>query len=86
MYRFCYSCGAPLEVPDFKGPAEDYCRYCTDEKGTVKSRAEIQRGVAEWFESWQSNLDDEKALARAENYYEGDGCLGGIPARFFISP
>jgi hypothetical protein len=57
-----------LGIPDFKGPAEDYCRYCTDEKGTLKSRAEIQRGVAEWFKSWQPNLDDEKALARAENY------------------
>jgi hypothetical protein len=57
-----------LDIPDFKGPAEDYCRYCTDEKGTLKSRVEIQRGVAEWFKSWQPNLDDEKALARAESY------------------
>jgi len=68
MKRFCCSCAAPLEIPDFKGPAENYCRYCTDEGGKLKSREEIQRGIAEWFKSWQTDVDDEKALARAANY------------------
>ncbi|MCK4486945.1 MAG: hypothetical protein KAU38_09310 [Desulfobacterales bacterium] len=68
MNKFCHSCAAPLEMPDFKGPAENYCKYCTDEKGNVKSREEVQRGIAEWLKGWQPSLDDEKALARAAHY------------------
>ena len=68
MDKFCNTCAAPLNMPDFKGPAEDYCKYCTDESGNLKSRDTIQKGVADWFKSWQPGLDDQKALARAANY------------------
>ena len=68
MDKFCFSCAAPIEMPDFKGPAEDYCKYCTDEEGNLKSRDEIQMGVAEWFKAWQPDLDHNKALARAAHY------------------
>jgi hypothetical protein len=68
MDKFCYSCGAPLGVPDFKGPAENYCKYCTDEKGNLKPKEEIKKGIAQWFLGWQPNLDEKKALARAESY------------------
>ncbi len=65
MDQFCYSCSAPLNMPEFKGPAEHYCKYCTDEKGNLKSREEILKGIAHWIQSWQPDLDEEKALKRA---------------------
>lgn len=68
MDKFCYSCAAPLEMPDFKGPAENYCKYCTDDKGNLKSRDKVQHGVAQWLKSWQPGLDQDKALARAAHY------------------
>jgi hypothetical protein len=40
-------------MPDFKGPAENLCKHCTDEKGNLKPREEIQTGIAQWFKSWQ---------------------------------
>jgi len=46
MMKFCHSCTAPLDMPDFKGPAENYCKYCTDEKGKLKPRAEVKQGIA----------------------------------------
>lgn len=55
-------------MPDFKGPTENYCKYCTDEDGNLKPRDEIRKGVASWFQSWQPDLSEEKALERAEHY------------------
>ena len=69
MDKFCHSCAAPLSG-EFKGLAENYCKYCSDEHGSLKSREEVRRGVAEWFKGWQPDLDDEKALARADAYLD----------------
>ena len=33
MNKFCYSCGAPLSMPEFQGPVEDFCKHCVDEQG-----------------------------------------------------
>ena len=60
MDKFCYSCAAPVGMSDFKGPEENYCRYCTDEKGNLKSREEVQMGLAEWFKTWQPDLDRKR--------------------------
>ena len=68
MDKFCYSCAVPLDLPDFKGPAENYCKYCTDENGNLKPKEEIKKGIAQWFLGWQPNLNEEKANERAENY------------------
>ncbi len=68
MDKFCFSCSAPLNMPDYKGPAESYCKYCTDEKGNLKPREEIMKGIAQWFQSWQPDLDEDKALTRAEHF------------------
>ena len=68
MDKYCQSCAAPLSMPDFKGQAEDYCKYCTDETGKLKSRKEVKKGITEWFKSWQPGIDDQKALNRAEAY------------------
>ena len=40
--NFCYSCAAPIDLPEFQGPAENYCIHCTDEQGTLKSHEEIK--------------------------------------------
>lgn len=68
MNKFCYSCAAPLEIPEFKGPAENYCRNCTDAEGNLKSKTEVQIGLAWWLRSWQPDLSEEESLARAEHY------------------
>ena len=66
--NFCYSCGVPLDLPGFQGPAENYCAQCTDEHGKLKSHQEILAGVAEWLKTWQPDLNDVKAMARAQHY------------------
>lgn len=68
MDQYCQSCSAPLSAPSFKGPSEDYCKHCTDEKGNLKSREEIKMGISMWLKSWQPGLDDEKATVRAEHF------------------
>ncbi len=68
MQKFCHSCGAPLDMPDFKGPADDYCINCTDEQGKLKSADEIKFGLAEWFKMWQPELKQDQALQRAGHY------------------
>ncbi|MDM8522589.1 hypothetical protein QUF80_04385 [Desulfococcaceae bacterium HSG8] len=52
MDKLCYSCGVPLGIPGFKGPAEDYCKHCTDENGSLKPREEVRNGIAEWLRTW----------------------------------
>jgi len=68
MDKFCHSCTPPLSMPEFKGPAENYCKYCTDENGNLKPREVVRQGIAEWFKSWQPGLDDPTAIARAESF------------------
>ncbi len=68
MDKFCHSCAAPLNMDDFKGPAEDYCKYCTDESGKLKPMDEVKQGIAGWFKGWQPNIDDQTAAKRAESY------------------
>jgi hypothetical protein len=64
---FCHSCAAPL-VPDFTGPVDNFCKYCTDEQGNVNPREATQVGIAKWFMSWQPGLDQQVAMERAEHY------------------
>ena len=44
------------------------CRYCSDESGELKAHDEVQHGIAHWFMSWQKDLDEATALARAAIY------------------
>ena len=68
MDKFCHSCAAPLSMPDFKGPAEDFCKYCTDEEGNLKPKEDIKSGITQWIKGWQHGIDDETAANRAELY------------------
>ena len=67
MNKFCFSCGAPLVMPEFKGPVADYCRHCVDEKGAVRPREAVRDGVAGWFLSWQPGIDH--TAAQRANFY-----------------
>jgi hypothetical protein len=68
MDKYCYSCSAPLGMPEFNSPAENYCKYCTDENGKLKSRNEIHKGITEWLKIWQPELDEEVAQVRATHF------------------
>lgn len=68
MDKFCQSCGVPLAMPEMQGPAENYCKYCSDEQGNLKSKDEVQWGISEWLKTWQPGLTPEKALSRAAHY------------------
>jgi len=68
MDKFCHSCAAPLNRAEFQGKAENYCKYCSNEKGQLKSSAEVQQAIAGWFKAWQPNVDDQRAMARAADY------------------
>ena len=68
MSDFCFACAAPLSVPDFKGPADDYCKHCTDEEGNLLPREQIQAGIAQWLKSWAPGITDEQAMERADDY------------------
>jgi hypothetical protein len=52
-------------MPEFKGPVDKYCKYCTDEKGNLKSLEEIHNGIAGWLKTWQPEIDEKTAHERA---------------------
>jgi hypothetical protein len=64
----CHSCSAPLTSEMFKGCSKVYCKFCADDKGDLKSKAEIQTFIARWFMTWQPNITETKALERAALY------------------
>ncbi|MBN2091368.1 hypothetical protein JW964_17280 [candidate division KSB1 bacterium] len=68
MDKFCHSCGMMLSIPGAQGPAENFCSYCSDEKGQLKPKNEIQAGIAQWLQSMQPSIPLEKAQQRAEFY------------------
>ncbi|MBE9399479.1 hypothetical protein IOQ59_19635 [Pontibacterium sp. N1Y112] len=68
MSTLCHSCCAPLEKPEFIGPSDIYCKYCTDDSGKLKPRKSVQYGIAQWLKSWQPGIDDNTALDRANHF------------------
>ncbi len=66
--QFCFSCGAPLAMPEMKGTHENYCKFCKDEAGNTPAKEVIQGGIAEWFMSWQTEITKEQAFERAGHY------------------
>ena len=68
MSEFCHSCTAPLNIPEFKGISEIYCKYCADEAGNLKPYEEIKQGIASRFKGWHGDISDETALTRAEHF------------------
>ena len=66
--NYCHSCGVPLEVPGVYSNSEHYCAYCRDREGNLAPREQVQKGVAEWLKTWQPDLDDTRAMERANHY------------------
>ncbi len=63
MTKYCQACGMPLEKKeDFAGGDENsqFCLYCVDEKGQVKSGEEIFEGGVQFF---MSQLGGDRQLA-----------------------
>ncbi len=50
MDKFCHSWGMMLSLPGAQGPAENFCSYCSDEKGQLKPKNEIQAGIVPWLQ------------------------------------
>ena len=67
MAAVCHACGAPLNSAR-DDLSRNYCSGCCDAQGALRPRAEIQRGIAAWFQTWQPNLDERTALKRADLY------------------
>lgn len=68
--KFCYACGMPLDEKSVS-PKENYCSYCLTSDGEVKNREEVRQGIAQWMKMWQPDVNDEKALVRADAYMNG---------------
>jgi len=68
MSQFCHSCTMPLDAPGAKGASAVYCAHCSDDSGQLKPRAEVQQGIAGWFESWQGDISHEVAMERAAHF------------------
>ena len=66
--KFCFSCGMPLEGEEAQKASGDYCQYCTDEKGNLKSRDEIAQGMVQFMKGWQPKVSDEEYLRRARAF------------------
>ncbi len=65
--KFCFACGMPLDAKS-QSVSGNYCGYCTTSEGKLKSREEVAQGIAQWMKMWQPNIDDAKALVRANSY------------------
>lgn len=49
MQTFCHSCLMPLGGPGEEHLESSYCQYCCDQEGNLKSREEVQAGIAGWL-------------------------------------
>lgn len=57
--QFCHSCGMPTEG--------QYCEYCSDENGNLKSHDEVREGIAYWLSSWAPSPNAD-FRSRADSY------------------
>ncbi|MCK9393512.1 MAG: zinc ribbon domain-containing protein [Candidatus Paceibacterota bacterium] len=63
MEKYCQACGMPLtKKEDFANGDENsnFCLYCVNEDGSVKSCEDIFEGGVQYF---MSQLGDDRALA-----------------------
>lgn len=65
--EFCFSCGMPIN-DDVRSKNKKFCKYCADESGTIKSREDVQNGIANWLRMMQPELAESVALNRALYY------------------
>jgi hypothetical protein len=63
----CFSCGMPLSE-NVKSKNQQFCSFCTDDSGILKSREEVQDGIANWLCMMQPELSKDTAAKRAVYY------------------
>lgn len=69
MPEFCHSCAVPLDHPDAGGgPRKNYCKFCVDAGGNVKSYQQIFANITMWMRMWQPPTDDTTLAQRATDY------------------
>lgn len=66
--KFCHSCGMPLSKEVANQNSEDYCQYCAGENGELKSREEIQAGIAQWLKGMTPENSAADYMQRADYY------------------
>jgi hypothetical protein len=65
---YCRSCLASIE--GHGSGSREYCMWCGNEDGSLKSRPEVLEIMTDWFMSWQKGLDRSEARRRAESYMQ----------------
>lgn len=69
-HRMCESCGMPMGKPeDFGGKniKNNYCVYCSDLNGVLKSYDEILRGMAVFMMKTRG-MTEEDAIKKAKEH------------------
>ena len=67
----CLSCAMPLSAETQSKSDNQYCQYCTDESGQLKSREEVQQGIAGWLQQItprDESTNSGEFMARAGYY------------------
>lgn len=65
--KFCQSCAMPLNDEN-AGKNPNFCKFCTDEAGNLRSREQVQQGISQFLKMLQPEIDDSTALNRASYY------------------
>ena len=65
---FCRSCGIILDGKIAQDNGNNFCQYCTDEKGNLKPKKIIQSGIAEWLKSYAPKDTKADFMKRAASY------------------
>ncbi|HBM2921375.1 TPA: hypothetical protein LVK99_005537, partial [Klebsiella michiganensis] len=65
--RFCQACGMPMSAGEAKSASEEYCAWCCDSEGKLKSWEDAVSGLAEFLDSWQK-VGPAEARKRAMRY------------------
>jgi hypothetical protein len=68
--KHCRSCSASLSEEHNIGASDAYCRWCSDESGHLRPRAEVERILARWIGNWQGGLTDDEALRRTRIFMQ----------------
>jgi hypothetical protein len=70
LAHHCQSCSVSLSLEHNRGTSERYCRFCSDERGRLKPRPEVEHLIADWFEYWQGDISQDEAMRRAKLFMQ----------------
>jgi hypothetical protein len=75
---YCRSCMASLVETHNKGASDEYCRWCSDSEGNLKSPDEVQEILTNWFMRWQKGITREAASRRVYHYMRAMPAWAGL--------